>query len=558
MKSARQTKTVVSVINPRLLAGLMSILVVVSMILAAGNINLASAAEPSAAQKSKILTEGGYEKLAAQAARNGSVRIIVKVEASFTPMGDLSATEADAQVSRIARAQDKVMAQLASVNVISHYKYTYIPHIAMTVDKNALDAVLAIAEVSSVEEDALASAKQVNWDITKVGAPTAWASGYDGTGYAVAVLDTGVDSTHPLLTGKVVSEACYSSNYSSSSASSVCPGGVTDSTASGSAMPYAGNCPTGECDHGTHVAGTAAGLNTGQSSGVAKGANIIAIQVFTRFDSTSTCSPDSSCVLTYASDQLKGLERVYALRSTYSIASVNMSLGGSKYTANCDTDSRKTAIDNLRSAGIATVISSGNSGYTDGMGAPGCISTAVSVGATDSSDLVASYSNSASFLHLLAPGSSILSSIPNGGYATWNGTSMAAPHVAGAWAVLKQVKPSASVTDILSALTTTGVSVTDTRNNITKPRIQVDAAVTALNSNSSDLAAATAKITEIYNKHATYFGTASGGVTTGTASGGGTYYIQRYVNGTALLAYPTGYMYWYDGAKWYSSTIQWK
>ncbi|MBF0488096.1 MAG: S8 family serine peptidase [Nitrospirae bacterium] len=441
-----------------------------------------TAGELSASLKSKVSSDGGYDKLATRADHNGSVRIIVTVNTSFRPMGSLPATEAGEHKRAISRAQDNVMAQLSSVNVISYYKYQYIPHIAMTVDRNALDAVLAIPDVISVGEDKLSSPGTLGWNITKIGTSAAWSGGYDGTGYTVAILDTGVDSTHPMLTGKVVSEACYSSNDNTSFASSICPGGLTDSTTSGSALPYVGTCPTRACDHGTHVAGIAAGRTTDNASGVAKGANIIAIQVFSRFDDNTTCKGSTPCALSYDSDQLKGLERVYALKGTYSTASANLSLGGGYYNANCDSVnvSLKAAIDNLRSASIATVISSGNESYTDGMGSPGCISTAVSVGATDSSDLVASYSNSASFLNLLAPGSAIISSVPNGGYASWNGTSMAAPHVAGAWAVLRQAKPTATVPDILSALTSTGVSVKDTRNGISKPRIQVDAALNTL------------------------------------------------------------------------------
>ena len=90
---------------------------------------------------------------------------------------------------------------------------------------------------------------------------------------------------------------------------------------------------------------------------------------------------------------------------------------------------------------------------------------------------MASYSNSASFLNLLAPGSSINSSVPGGGYAVYNGTSMATPHVAGAWAILKQKTPSLSVTDALNRLSATGLSITDARNGIVKPRIRIDAAL---------------------------------------------------------------------------------
>ena len=275
-------------------------------------------------------------------------------------------------------------------------------------------------------------------------------------------------------------------------------GGVTQSTADGSGVNYTGNCPPLLCGHGTLVAGIAAGKGS-SFSGVAKDASLIAINVFSFINDPATCGGwGSTCTLTYTSDLLKGLQRVYELRNTYNIASVNMSLGGGRYydRATCDAShsSIKTAIDNLRAAGIATVISSGNDGYLDSISEPACISSAISVGSTwdvdngmdpwctpgpsnSSVDQVACYSNSASFLDLLAPGSLINSSLPGGGYYEWHGTSFAAPHVAGAWALLKQKNSDLTVSDGLAALSSTGVLVTDQRNNIVKPRIQVDAAL---------------------------------------------------------------------------------
>lgn len=268
-----------------------------------------------------------------------------------------------------------------------------------------------------------------------------WANGFTGSGQVVAVLDTGVDSAHPFLSGKVVEEACYTSNRVAGSGN--CPNGTSTQTGAGSGV----NCTyaASGCRHGTHVAGIAAGRGS-TFSGVAKDANIMAVQVFSRFTGTN-CSGagEDPCTLSYTSDQLAGLERVYALRSTRTFSSVNMSIGGGQFFGNCDTDPRKATIDNLRSAGIATVIASGNNGFTNSMSAPGCISSAVSVGSTTKSDTLSSFSNSASFLSLLAPGESINSSVPGGGFAVFNGTSMATPHVAGAWALLKQNTPSASV-----------------------------------------------------------------------------------------------------------------
>jgi hypothetical protein len=183
---------------------------------------------------------------------------------------------------------------------------------------------------------------------------------------------------------------------------------------------------------------------------------------------------------------MKGLERVYELRQTFQIAAVNMSLGGGKFASSCDAESPLTGIvHDLRSANIATVASSGNSGFTDGIGVPACISSVISVGSTTKDDVVSDFSNSASFLSLLAPGSSILSSTPDNRLDMKSGTSMAAPHVAGAFALLRQAKPSAAVSDILAVLQNTGVPITDGRNGLSLPRPDVQAALGALGGSGS-------------------------------------------------------------------------
>ena len=418
-----------------------------------------------------------FDELSRKLARRAEVRVIVRLKAAFSPQAEMrGAIEAKAQRFEIGRVRGAVLANLNGYDPGTVRNMDFLPYMAVSVNSTGLESLRASSEVIDIQEDTIyrhALAQSVPF----IGGTNAWASGYTGAGQVVAILDTGVEKTHPMLTGKVVSEACYSSNVSNSS-TSVCPGGASSSTATDSGLP----CPT-DCEHGTHVAGIAAGKNGTSGgvtfSGVAKDANIIAIQVFSQFNSASDCGGTAPCVAAYTSDIISGLQRVYALRNTYSIASANLSLGGGSYTSNCDSANAatKSVIDLLRSANIATVIASGNESTKNAISSPGCISTAISVGATlDTANTVASYSNSASFLNLLAPGSGITSSVPGGGYGTWAGTSMATPHVAGTWAVLKQKSPTSTVTEILNALTSTGVGIKDT-NNITKPRIQIDSAL---------------------------------------------------------------------------------
>jgi subtilisin family serine protease len=261
--------------------------------------------------------------------------------------------------------------------------------------------------------------------VSLIGADAAWDLGYTGAGWYVAILDTGIRRTHEFFQGKTIVEACFSNGGD-------CPNGQTEMAGPGAAAHYE-NIYQG-WDHGTHVAGIATG-NKGTYFGVAKDSHIIAIQIFSRF-SADECG-GTPCVMSWSSDQLKALEYVYLLRGTYSIASVNMSLGGGSYSTYCDTDSRKSAIDNLRAVNIATVIATGNNGYCGYVSSPSCISTAVAVGATDKTDVEAYYSNwSVALQDLFAPGSSIRSSTgdSDNSYESWSGTSMATPHVAGAWA----------------------------------------------------------------------------------------------------------------------------
>ena len=410
-----------------------------------------------------------------QARARGTTRVIVGLDVDFTPEPLLQTAGALAQRTSIARAQDAVLGRMLRVNAASVRRFSYIPFLAAEVDERDLQVLASSPEVTAIEVDELARPTLAE-STPLIGATRAWAAGYAGSGWTVAILDTGVDKTHPFLAGKVVSEGCYSSTVAGES-TSVCPGGTPSSTAPGSGAP----CTVSSCAHGTHVAGIAAGKGS-SFSGVARDGSLIAIQVFSSITDTSFCGSTAPCAGSFASDQILALERVYELRATYSIAAANLSLGAGLFTTPCDTNPAKAIIDQLRAAGIATVIASGNNGSTNALSAPACISTAISVASTTDgtsglADRVSNFSNTNQYLSLFAPGETILSSVPGGGFTNMIGTSMASPHVAGAWAVVKSKQPSASVDDVLNALATTGTPILDPGNGITKPRINVDLAL---------------------------------------------------------------------------------
>lgn len=445
---------------------------------------------PAYAKSSEVLNPARprYAELAVKAQREGTVRVIVGLNVSSTPEGRLMSERAvQAQRNAIHSTQDILLGSLDRQNVKAYAEWDVIPYMALKVDEAALKVLESSPLVTSIEEDMLVP-PALNTSIPLIGADQVRAVGVDGSGWTVAILDTGVQADHEFLGGsensRVVSEACYSNAGGDGSGMTLCPDGTPSQETGHAADPTTSACMNGGsnlCSHGTHVAGIAAGDGP-QLSGVAPGASIVAIQVFTRFDSPSICASTSTpCVLSYNSDRISALQHVYELRDTYNIAAINMSIGGGRSTGYCDSGPEAAIVDVLHSVGIATVIAAGNSGYTDAIAYPACISSAVAVGASNDDNTVAVFSNSSPLVDLLAPGASIRSSIPGNTYGTMLGTSMAAPHVAGAWALLKSVNPTTTVDEVLTALEDTGFSITDARNGVTKSRIDVGEAAGELN-----------------------------------------------------------------------------
>jgi len=224
-----------------------------------------------------------------------------------------------------------------------------------------------------------------------------------GSGVTAYVIDTGVRITHSQISGR----ASYGYD--------AVDGDTTASDGNG---------------HGTHVATTIAGT----TYGVAKKANIVAVRVLDNSGSGTTAGV------------IAGIDWVTANHTTPAVA--NMSLGGSAST------SLDTAVANSIASGVTYAIAAGNSGANASSYSPARVSTAITVGATSSTDAKASWSNYGSVLDIFAPGVSILAgyNTSDTATATLSGTSMATPHVAGAAAVYLAGHTSATPAQVATAL----------------------------------------------------------------------------------------------------------
>ncbi|MBY5809239.1 S8 family peptidase [Rhizobium leguminosarum] len=432
-----------------------------------------------------ILASALGNKSAAQSANRETGRtrsLIVFLPAAPAPVQN--APEA-AGGAVIGAAPDDFGAALDEVGVEVR-RFADVPYALISANSDQLALLQKTPGFRGAEEPEI-STPLLDQSVPLIGAPDVWKAGFTGTGQTIAIVDTGVDVTHKWFEGRIVAQACFSTGFEPDGSTSLCGDPALDSNPGN-------DCPDAisGCGHGTHVASIAAGSD-GVYRGVAPSANIIAIKAFSRFDDApggpTPCSNvglSSPCALSYRVDQIRALNYVASIQSKYHIAAVNMSLGGGRYGSVCDDASdqlrlTKKSIDTLRAGGTATVVAAGNAGYKDALAAPACISTAFAVGNTPKSDdSVRGTSDSATFLQFLAPGTAITAAKSGGGATAKSGTSMAAPHVAGAWALLMSAKPTATVDEIANILSHTGKMITDSGNGIAKPRIDALAAEAAL------------------------------------------------------------------------------
>lgn len=436
------------------------------------------------------------ERLLELASKDTTIDVIVGVELDeeWMPDGLLTSDKKNRQRARIREKKEELLRRHPRAKRRANRDFTSIPYLVLEVDAHALRKLIDDPQVTSIEENAhgeitLAESTQI------MGATTAHARGYRGNGQYVVIIDTGVDRNHPFFAGRVVGadEACFSG---SGNRDSMCPNGQDTQFGTGAGVPCTFVDTGLTCDHGTHVAGIAAGRNVNTGfNGVAPDAWIVPIQITSWIHCTNgqhNCGHDIT-----EADVVSALDYVNTtLLARHPVAAVNMSLRFFPLQASraaCDqaVPAFRDIIAALRSNKVAVVAGSGNDGLTTTqvlgrIGIPACVTGAISVGATLDDDTVAEYSNTGTFLDFLAPGGAtntagqmIWSSIPGGGYVEKSGTSMATPHVAGSFAVLRERSPSAYVYKLQDDLVQTGTLVTDARLTpaVVKPRINVNAAL---------------------------------------------------------------------------------
>jgi subtilisin family serine protease len=289
--------------------------------------------------------------------------------------------------------------------------------------------------------------------------------GLIGTGITVAVIDSGIDTTHVDLADSLVAEQCFCTNC--------CPDGSSQQSGPGSAEDDNG--------HGTNVSGIITSNGLIAPLGAAPAANIVAVKVLDH-NNNFCCTSDVVAALDWIIDNRPDVD------------AVNMSLGtAALYPGACDnadafTMSFATAIDTLTARGVSVFASSGNQHSATTMAAPACVANTFAIGAvwassagtislfgcTDVSpqaDQVTCFTNSDSSLDVLAPGAPITSTGIGGGTSTYFGTSQASPLVAACSADLLQRSPGLTPPQLELALKSSPTVLTDPKNGLSFPRL---------------------------------------------------------------------------------------
>jgi subtilisin family serine protease len=348
---------------------------------------------------------------------------------------------------------------------------------AFDADARSLGALETDPNVEAVDLDVPGRAGDAE-SLPLIGGNTVHAMGLRGDGITVAVLDSGFDATNADLANVVVDEQCFCRN---ADGTGCCPNHQTTQSGSGAARDENG--------HGTNVTGIIASRGTVAPIGVAPGVKVVAVRVL---------APDGS--FSGISQVIAGLQWLADVHPEVRV--VNMSLLTNQHFANnCDDAAAfnqqiAVLVSQMRARGTLVFACSGNTASSTSMGSPACVTPVVAVGAvydsnvgaltfnctdtTTAADQITCFTDSDSALDLLAPGAQITSTGLGSPLSTYHGTSQASPHAAGSAAVLMAMRPDLSASVVESLLKLTGKPLFDARNGVTTPRIDLLAAVEAL------------------------------------------------------------------------------
>lgn len=382
----------------------------------------------------------------------------------------------EARRAAIRALQDRVLTAEPVGFTVSR-RYRHVPALAGRLTRDALARLARDPNVSYIQRDGRGSGHLMVAVPAIGGDKVKTMYGLTGKGVTAAVLDTGVDTTHPDLKDSIVAAHCFTQFD--------CP----------PARLAEGTSAEDDHGHGSNVTGIITSNGVVSSPGFAPDTAIVAVKVNDSNDSGQE------------SDWVSGLDWVFENLSTLKVNIVNFSAGtDALYASASDCDSKEPAlaqaIKNLVGAGVTVFVAAGNEGSATQMSAPACNTGAIAVGATYDSkvaheppnyatynarwgggfaacgddstvfDEITCFTNSNSQLTLVAPGAPIVSDTINGMTEAYFGTSQATPVAAGVAALMLQCNPTLSPAEIRKAMIDTGVQVVDKKNGLSFPSLR--------------------------------------------------------------------------------------
>ncbi len=387
-------------------------------------------------------------------AKSGEVCVVAKLT-DGTTSGMVRAV----RLKEHAKVQASLLSRLTPETYRLRYRFRCSPVVVLSTRSS--DLLRELERDPDVVTLALDAQGQGSLDMSRkmIRADEVFDMGFTGEGRIVAVLDSGVDVTHPDLEAAIIHQKRFLDQGNE----------VNDD-----ATDLAG--------HGTHVTGIIASRGKHAPRGVAPGSLIVAVKVLNDFN------------VGWISDWVAGVEHVTRLHEQdngIQVDAINMSLESAvQYEGTCDgaREAMTAACNDALDLGIALIAASGNRPrqhivdgvFVPAMSLPACITSVVSVGAVRDNGEMADFTARNWLLELLAPGETIQSAWRNGGVHTLDGTSQAAPHVTASSLLLRQIEPTLSPREVTDLMVVSGVPVDDPETGLTFPRLDVLGAVLTL------------------------------------------------------------------------------